>query len=150
MSTQKFTIPGRFLGRNESERLARAHWAKANEVKREETDTTMLYAKQAGIKPVDGPVDVAVLFAEEVRFFKNGKRKPLRDADNIQAAVKSILDGLVKAGVMPDDSPDWVRRVIPTVKYVRDNPHITVIVMDYEEERHVVYPPVFVPESKEI
>lgn len=149
MSTQKFTIPGRFLGRNESERLARSHWAKANKVKREETETASLYARQAGIKPVDGPVDVAVVFAEEVRFFKNGNRKPVRDADNVQSAVKPILDGLVEAGVLPNDSPDWVRRVMPTVKYVRDDPHITVIVMDYEEERHVVYPPVFVPESKE-
>lgn len=148
MSTQKFTIPGRFLGRNESERLARSHWAKANKVKREETETVSLYARQAGIKPVEGPVDVSVVFAEEVRFFKNGNRKPVRDVDNIQSAVKPILDGLVEAGVLPNDSPEWVRRVIPNVKYVKKDPHITVAIMDYEEERHVVYPPVFVPEGR--
>ena len=146
--SQTFEIPGRFLGRNEAEKLARTHWSKANDVKREETDAVMLCAKQAGLKPVEGPVDVSVVFCEEVRFFKNGKRKKPRDVDNIHIGEKPILDGLVKAGVIPDDGPDWVKRVIPVVKYVRDNPHITVTVMDYEPFRRVAYPPVDMPESE--
>lgn len=147
VSAQTFEIPGRFLGRNEAERLARSHWSKASEVKREETDTAMLYAKQAGIKPVTGPVEVSIVFNEEVKFFKNGKLKKPRDVDNIQSAVKPILDGLVKAGIFPDDGPEWVRRVIPVVRYVRDNPHITVTILAYEPFRRVFYQPVNVPEN---
>lgn len=149
MSVQTFEIPGRLLGRNEREALARSHWSKSNAVKRDETTLAMACAMEAGLKPVSGPVDVSVIFREQVNFFKNGKRKKPRDADNIQDGCKPILDGLVKAGVIPDDGPDWVRRVIPTVKYVRDDPKITVVVMDYEPVRRVVYPPVNIPECKE-
>lgn len=145
---QTYVIPGRMLGRNEEERLARSHWSKANEVKREETETSMLYAKEAGLKPVEGPVDVSIVFCEEVRFFKNGKRKKPRDVDNIQGAVKPIIDGLVKGGILPDDGPDYVRRVMPSVKYVTEDPHITVSVMEYEPRRRVEYPPVEVPEEE--
>lgn len=106
----------------------------------------MLYAKQAGIRPATGPIEVSIVFNEQVGFFKNGKRKKPRDVDNIQSAVKPILDGLVKAGVMPDDGPDWVRRVIPIVKYVRSDPHITVTILKYEPFRRVFYQPVNVPE----
>ena len=147
VSAQTFEIPGRFLGRNEAERLARSHWSKASEVKREETETVMLYARKAGIKPVMKPVEVSIVFSEEVKFYKNGKRKKIRDVDNVMGACKPILDGLVKANVLPDDNPDWVRRVIPVVKYVRNGPHITVTIMEYEPFRRVVYPPVNVPES---
>ena len=145
---QSFEIPGGFLGRNESERLARSHWSRANEVKREETETAMLCAMEAGLKPMAGPVDVSVVFCEQVGFYKNGNRKKLHDVDNVQSAVKPILDGLVKAKVIPDDGPDVVRRVIPSVKFVRDDPHITVAVMDYRPFRTVVYPPVVIPESE--
>lgn len=34
-----------------------------------------------------------------------------RDIDNIEAAIKFILDGLKKAKVIPDDSRRWVPKV---------------------------------------
>jgi len=149
MCVQTFEIPGRFLGRNEAERLARSHWSKANEVKREETETAMLYAKQAGLNPVQGPVDVSIVFCEQVKFYRNGRRKELRDVDNVYGAAKPILDGLVKAGILPDDNPEWVRRVLPTVKYVTEDPHITVSIMQYEPNRRVTYTPVPIPETED-
>lgn len=148
MSAQKFRIDGAYLGRNESERLARSHWSKANAVKRDETDMAMWCAKEAGLKPVDGPVEIMLEFNEEVKFYKNGRRKKLRDCDNVQGAAKPIIDGLVKAGVIPDDGPVWVRRVLPVVRFVRSDPHITVVVMPYKPRRTLTYLPVVIPESE--
>lgn len=144
---QTFEIPGRFLGRNETEKLARTHYTKAAEAKKDETELAMDYAKKAKLRRVTVPSEVAIIFVEQIRYFKNGKAKKLRDVDNVMGAAKPILDGLVAAGVLPDDGPYWVRRVIPTVKYEPDNPHVTVSVMDYEPYRIVYYQPVNVPES---
>lgn len=146
---RSFMIPGSFIGRNEAERLSRSHWSKANEVKKQETETAMLYAMQSGIGPVEEPVDVFIVFCEQVGFFRNGKRKKPRDADNVHAAEKPILDGLVKAGIISDDGPDCVRRVIPVVLYVAENPHVTVIIDKYEPYRAVTFPPVEPPERRE-
>ena len=145
---QRFDIPGRMLGRNERERLARTHWRKANDAKQEETDMVAMHAKAAKLERVKVPSEVVIIYHELAQFYKNGNLKPLRDVDNVSDAQKPILDGLVRAGVLPDDNPYWVRRVIPSVKYVRENPRITVTVMDYEPYRIVYYQPVTVPESE--
>ena len=146
---QVYRIPGKFLGRNETERLARSHWAKASEVKRDETDASMLYAKQAGLEPISGPVDVFILYREQIEFYKNGRPKKLRDVDNVIGASKPILDGLTRAGILPDDGPEWVRRVIQHVQYAEDDPHITVVLDDYRPERTVKFLPVELPGDKE-
>ena len=59
----------------------------------------------------------------------------------------SVYDGLVKAGVIHDDGPDWVKRVLPVVRYGREAPHIAVAVLPYTPKRTVTYMPVNVPES---
>lgn len=148
MSAQKFRIDGAYLGRNEEERLARSHWSKANEVKRDETEMAAWCAKEAGLKRVTYPVDVLIEFSEQVRFYKNGNRKKPRDCDNVQGAIKPIVDGLVRAGIVQDDGPDYVKRVIPIVRYVKEDPHITVAVMKYTPKRTITYLPVNVPESE--
>lgn len=142
---QVFTIPGRMLGRNEREELARAHWSKAAREKKRETENAMAYITAAGIKPVDGPVDIAIVFNEHVGLYKSGKRKHVRDVDNITDAQKPILDALVKKKIVVDDGPDYVKRVIPVVKYTTGDPYIKVLIMDYEPRRRVTYAPVEVP-----
>ena len=50
------------------------------------------------------PVKISV----ECRF---GKSKRVMDCDNLQATAKMAIDGLVHAGVLPDDSPRYVCEV---------------------------------------
>lgn len=38
-----------------------------------------------------------------------------RDRDNLAATLKPCIDGLVRAGVVPDDTPDRVVAELPTV-----------------------------------
>jgi hypothetical protein len=53
------------------------------------------------IKPVSC-VLVTVIFKE---------RRMLRDPDNVQAGIKFILDGMVRAGVLPDDTCKEVKGI---------------------------------------
>lgn len=45
-------------------------------------------------------------FAKAVRVHFHSIRHRLPDLDNIQG--KSVLDAIVKAGVLPDDRPEWI------------------------------------------
>lgn len=42
--------------------------------------------------------------------------KRRRDPHNYYPTVKHIIDGLVDAGIWPDDTPEWVTTVEPTLK----------------------------------
>jgi Holliday junction resolvase RusA-like endonuclease len=43
-----------------------------------------------------------------------------RDLDNVSGSRKFILDALVKAGVLPDDSPKYVRAFTDTFGYAKE------------------------------
>lgn len=58
-----------------------------------------------GMKPVSGQVDI--VFRPRL-----GKGVPRRDTSNYSINVKHIEDGLVAAGLLPDDRGQYVRRVI--------------------------------------
>lgn len=49
-----------------------------------------------------------------------------RDLDNIFSAKKFILDGLVEAGVIPDDSQKYVRALRDEVYIDKDHPRVEV------------------------
>lgn len=38
-----------------------------------------------------------------------------RDADNIAPTLKALCDGVVDAGVVPDDTPDYMTKIMPTI-----------------------------------
>lgn len=58
-----------------------------------------------GMAPVTGQVDI--VFRPRL-----GKGVPRRDTSNYSINVKHIEDGLVAAGILPDDRGQYVRRVI--------------------------------------
>ena len=39
-----------------------------------------------------------------------------RDPHNYYPTVKAVIDGLVDAGVWPDDTPEWVTTIEPTLE----------------------------------
>ena len=56
--------------------------------------------------------------AEKVRvvlsYTPRDKRR--RDADNLVGMLKPICDGIVDAGVVPDDTPDFMIKEMPVIK----------------------------------
>ena len=58
-----------------------------------------------GVEPIAGRVDL--VFTPRL-----GKGVPRRDTSNYSINVKHVEDGLVSAGLLPDDRGEFVRRVI--------------------------------------
>jgi len=133
--TQRFEIPGRLMGRNSQEYAARSHWSKAYEAKESEQERVGWAIAQAGVRPVDGPVEIGF------NFIEGGK---LRDEDNvIGGATKVVLDQLKRQLIIPDDNPRVVRNLFFRFAFNAPNPHVEVELMPYSEEgRWVYYPPV--------
>ena len=62
--------------------------------------TNMVAEWVLGNKPFNNPVDIEFVWVESDRR---------RDPDNIIFAKKFILDGLVKAKVLPNDTQEWIK-----------------------------------------
>lgn len=118
---QRLVIPGRLPGRNEAEKAARTHWAVGAKFKKEATELVAWEAVRQHIVPRQCPVKVTVTFYE-----KDYKR----DEDNVQSGVKYILDGLVSAGRIPNDTRRNVRLNVKPVEVDKLNPRIEVEIRD--------------------
>lgn len=45
------------------------------------------------------------------------KDRRRRDAENPVATLKALCDGLVDAGIVPDDTPDYMVKHMPVIRY---------------------------------
>ena len=126
------------MGLNEYTAAARAHWGRGAQAKAEETERCRWAIREAGLVPYTKPVEVRIEWVEGRR--KNGA---VRDLDNIRAGAKFILDALVLEGVIPNDSPRWVRGIYDTYKFNAEKPRVTVALDVYSPEgRRVIYAPI--------
>lgn len=107
-----FKIPYRFPSINTYINECRRHRKAGNALKRECTDIAGMHAISNGIKPVRQPVIIGL------RFLEPDKK---RDVDNVYSGAKFILDGLVRANILPDDSQKWVVDVGYDISHV-DSP----------------------------
>lgn len=100
--TQGFFVPGPMPNFNDMIDAAKGaggvgkHYAKMKEIW---TTHVWAHAKQARIRPYSQPVRIDFLWCEADQR---------RDKDNVVAARKFVLDGLVMAGVLKDDGWDYV------------------------------------------
>lgn len=118
MNCYKLIIKGRMAGMNEVVEANRVHWAKGAKLKNDETLIVALTAKAQlrGVKIIK-PVLVDISWFEQ-----NSKR----DIDNIASGVKFILDGLVQAGVLKNDSQKYVVGLVNKFYVDKDNPRVEV------------------------
>lgn len=114
---QFFTIKGKFPGLNEYVDACRKNRHVGARMKREQQRRVTDAITEYGIKPMDAPVDVYILWCEP------NKR---RDKDNVRFAIKFILDGLVEAGIISDDKWDNISYLDDGYTVDRDNPRVVV------------------------
>lgn len=98
----------RMPGLNEYVRAERGSARAAAAMKREQTGMVAAAARAARLPRFERPVMVSFTWVEPNRR---------RDVDNVEFAKKFVLDGLVQAGVLPDDSPAHVRATRDRVRY---------------------------------
>ncbi len=90
------------------------HWANRRKEKEEWGERFISLA------PVVAPIDIHV-----ERIY--GGRGKAMDPDNLVGGVKPVLDGLVRAGIIPDDNPDQIRLYVSQVKGEGMAVRITII-----------------------
>lgn len=91
-------IPGPLPGMNEIIAAAKSGRGKGNaysRMKKQWGEVVWAFAKSARLARVEGPVSVRMCWRE---------KDARRDIDNVAAAAKFVLDGLVKAGVIANDN----------------------------------------------
>lgn len=111
---QTFEIPGRFVSLNEFYRMEKYQ---QNRVKDELDSLVAWSAKAAGVKPCKGRIRYRVLWVEQNRR---------RDLDNVAFAKKFIQDGLVKAGILHNDTHHEIAGFSDDFAYDSKNPRIVV------------------------
>lgn len=89
-----------FMGPSTNKIYAGEHWAK----RKKQADLGHSAVKAAGIEPFMRPVHLT--FTPVL-----GKRARARDCSNYSYTVKLIEDGLVAAGVIINDTPDYVKGI---------------------------------------
>lgn len=85
----------------------RLHWA-AKATKTREIRSAAMWAAHA-IRPRPSRVTVQLVWVVTDR------RR--RDSDNIYPTFKAMCDGLVDAGIVPDDTPEYMNKLGPIIRY---------------------------------
>lgn len=114
-------IDGRFPGLNDIVLAAKKHWAAYAKEKKVLTRRVELLCRAQGCEPVEKPCIVCFTWIEPDQR---------RDLDNITAGQKFCLDGMVAAGVLPDDGWKWVHGIEHRFAVDRNNPRVIVEVRD--------------------
>jgi Holliday junction resolvase RusA-like endonuclease len=96
--THLFTIQGKLANLNDHDAVYRGNKFAATTHKNKETKKVIEALKGQG---------PAVKYPVFITFHWRHSTK--HDPDNIRFAAKYILDGMVKAGILPDDNQRWVK-----------------------------------------
>lgn len=70
----------------------------------------------------DGSLDVLEPVTVTLVWFAPDRRK--RDADNPVATLKALCDGLADAGLVPDDTPEWMDKRPVRIVYRKGEPGV--------------------------
>lgn len=109
------------IGLNDYTRACRTNPYKANKLKHEQQDLVKVAFlsdyRNFNENISKYPIDV------KITWYEPNKR---RDVDNVQFAVKFILDALVELKVLEDDNQKCITAISHEVKVDKDNPRIEV------------------------
>lgn len=119
----KLIISGTLPGENEIIEAAKGHWIYYRDMKQINTDAVAWQAKAQRIKPVQQANFI-------ITWIEPNKK---RDKDNIMAGQKFVFDGLVTAGVLPDDRWKQVGDVSHRFEVDRLKPRIEVQIIERVE-----------------
>jgi len=120
----KFEIDGRLPSLNEiieAAKQGRGRYQPYNDMKNEYT--SLVAWTVAKLPTYEKQVDIMITWYEPNRK---------RDPDNIMAGQKFILDGLVEAGTIPNDSQKYINSITHKFEVDKENPRIEVKIHEKE------------------
>jgi len=113
-------VPGEFVSLNEYIKAARNPRAGShisNAIKQEETNRVRVSAR--GVPPVtEYPIEIECIW-----YTKDERTDP----DNTAFSIKSVLDGLVIAGVLSGDSRKHIKRITHSFAVDKKTPGVEVV-----------------------
>ena len=119
--TGYLNIPGTFPTLNDYIDAERRHRQIAATIKRDETERVRLLALR--LPKFTKPVHMIFTWHEKDRR---------RDPDNIIFSKKFLLDGLVLAGVIPNDTQKWILSFSESWIIDKKNPCVEILIIDEE------------------
>lgn len=118
-------IEGELTALNEFVNAERRNRYIAAKIKRDETGYCQDAAEKSDLKLQETDFPCALI----ITWYVKNKRK---DADNIAFAKKFILDGLVEAGVLPNDNRKYVQGFTDIVKEDKERQRIEITFVPIE------------------
>lgn len=107
-------------GLNGKDGLMRMHWSKKKKIKEK---LTWLILSQSNARH-KGKIRLS--------YHRNYKSRPLDLIDNMPASLKFWVDSIVAAGLIEDDSPDFIPET-PTYTQSKGEPFTRIIITDILE-----------------
>ena len=117
---QRLIIRAKMPNLNDVIAASKRHWSYYSKEKKRWTEIVAQEAKAQGLYKMRLPVWVRTTYYMKTRR---------GDPDNVRVAIKYILDGLVQAGVLEDDSQRWIVGFQDLYDLDRDDPRIEVQLM---------------------
>lgn len=118
-TAQLFVIPGRLPSLNDYINACRTNPHAGAKLKRDSQECVINAIREWGIQPMETPVKLSITWVEP-----NMKR----DKDNVRSGVKYILDGLVEAGIIKNDSWKHIDNIYDEYSVNKAKPHIEVLI----------------------
>ncbi len=106
-------------GLNGKDGLMRMHWSKKKKIK--EQLTWLILAQSRARHP--GRVRLS--------YHRNYKARPMDQFDNLPASMKIWVDSIIAAGLIADDSPDFIPET-PTYTQSKGVPFTRIIIEDID------------------
>lgn len=114
-------IPPRILSPNCQIATLRGRFAKAAAAKKQRRLTKEAIQEECIETATWGKLSVTP------EFFHTTKRK--RDDDNAMGSLKAAYDGIVDAGLIPDDTPEYMVRHLPIFSVDKEYPRVQLTVL---------------------
>lgn len=112
------TIQGELVDLNSYIGALNSHRYVGSKTKKEQTELCAMYAMKCKEEIKQFPVHITY------KWYTKNKRK---DIDNVSFSKKFINDGLVLAGILPDDSRKYVQGFTDEFYIDKENPRVEII-----------------------
>jgi Holliday junction resolvase RusA-like endonuclease len=100
------------------------HWKFYANAKRQWTGVTVAECLAQRLRPVTPPVVLDFV------WYTNGRKDP----DNVRVASKMIIDGLVKAEILPQDTQKIIKGFTDSFHVDKDDPRVEVTIRPIKED----------------
>ena len=100
------------------------HWKFYAKSKKYWTGVTVAECVAQRLRPVTPPVKIDFV------WYNNGRKDP----DNIRIASKMIIDGLVKASILPEDNQKIIKGFTDLFHKDKDDPRVEITIRSIKED----------------